>query len=503
MIQDAQRHQFDAIVVHKLDRFARSVVVALGTFKLLNDLGIAFLSLSEQGMDFTSPMGKIMFGMFALLAEYYSENLGNEVRKGKAERRAKGLHNGLVPFGYRSIDGGVAEPDAATRDGAIMAFDLAAKGHSLAQIVRTLNERGYRTAGNMRRGLFTKDTVRDMLANRFYLGQLPVFEPGTSRRVRGWERGQHSSLIDCATFEAARTAIEGRATAMKTRRSASIYSVSGLLRCSHCGERMRAVRPPNGRIRYHCRSKAQGIGCTGGGSFLDVYEAQLLADLSNFVLPGDWRQLVLDAARQLQEHPDDGVQQRQQLQSRLERLRELYGWGDLSREQYLAERQHAERELTRLVPAANIEQNLNRIADYVVNLPRAWADADQEQRNRLASLLYEELWVDGPILVYVKPRPEAEPLFQVRAGAAQPTPKALSERSNLVRSYDPDGNRPPHLPSSLPASSAARVLIRCHWSPTYRRDEARAAGCSMARSRSPRRERRSTSSSGGRLRRVA
>ncbi len=70
MIQDAQCHQFDAVVVHKLDRFARSVVVALGTFKLLNDLGITFLSLSEQGMDFTTPMGKVLFGMLALLAEY-------------------------------------------------------------------------------------------------------------------------------------------------------------------------------------------------------------------------------------------------------------------------------------------------------------------------------------------------------------------------------------------------------------------------------------------------
>jgi len=69
LVRDAERHQFDAVVVHKLDRFARSVVVALSTFKQLNDLGISFLSLSEQGMDFTTPMGKVMFGMLALLAE--------------------------------------------------------------------------------------------------------------------------------------------------------------------------------------------------------------------------------------------------------------------------------------------------------------------------------------------------------------------------------------------------------------------------------------------------
>src|SRR3712207_1326008 len=52
MIRDAEARRFDAVVVHKLDRFARSVVVALSTFKRLSDLGISFLSLSEQGMDF-------------------------------------------------------------------------------------------------------------------------------------------------------------------------------------------------------------------------------------------------------------------------------------------------------------------------------------------------------------------------------------------------------------------------------------------------------------------
>src|SRR3712207_2014953 len=101
--------------------------------------------------------------MFALLAEYYSENLGLETKKGKAERKAKGLHNGLVPFGYRSENGGVAELDPATKDGAVLAFEMAAAGKSLREVAQALNARGYRTAGNMRRGAFTKDTVRDML----------------------------------------------------------------------------------------------------------------------------------------------------------------------------------------------------------------------------------------------------------------------------------------------------------------------------------------------------
>jgi site-specific DNA recombinase len=431
MVEDAKHRRFDAIVVHKLDRFARSVVVALGTFKLLNELGITFLSLSEQGMDFTRPMGKVMFGMLALLAEYYSENLSAEIHKGKVERRAKGLHNGLVPFGYRATNGSVAEHDPQTKDGAILAFELAASDKSLREIAQSLNQRGYRTAGNMRRGSFTKDTVRDMLQNQFYLGKLPVFEPDRSRRIRSWVEGQHKPLIDEATFLAARQAMRGRAaSAGARRRGSTVYSLSGLLRCSQCGERMRVTRTERGRVRYHCRNKAQGLGCTGGGSFLDVYEEQLIADLSAFELPETWKRKLIAQANEQAETPDLELQ-RQQLQTRLERLKELYAWGDLTRERYQRERDAIESELARLAPVEPEGSRLETFAAYLESLPLAWSDASPSQKNQLANVIYEEIWVDGPRVKYVKPRPEVEPLFQVRTGASQPI---LAERDELSHS---------------------------------------------------------------------
>ena len=100
-----------------------------------------------------------------------------------------------------------------------------------------------------------------------------------------------------------------------------------------------------------------------------------------------------------------------------------------------------ERELARLAPAEQRTAQLERLAAYVQSLPVAWQDATPPQRNQLANVIYEEIWVDGPVVEYVKPRPEVEPLFQVRTGAAQPL---LSNESGVTPKSgrgDPDGIR--------------------------------------------------------------
>jgi hypothetical protein len=290
--------------------------------------------------------------------------------------------------------------------------------------------------------------VRDLLGNQFYLGKLPVFVKGRSRRVPERQDGLHPPVIDEAFFAAARQAMQGRSAGAKTRQDASIYSLSGLLRCVHCGERMRVVRTQQGRVRYLCRSKTQGLGRVGGGSFLDVYEQQIIDDLACFTLPPEWQQFVLDEATRMQDTQGDTEQQRRQLRERLERLKQLYAWGDL----------------TRLVPVEHRTNHLGRLAAYVTSLPAAWGDANQEQRNQLASIIYEAVWVDGPRVEYVKPQSELEPLFQLRTGAAQPTRQALGSGVTPVAHGDPDGHRSPRLPS-LSAGRTRSHSIRCATAP--------------------------------------
>ena len=61
---------------------------------------------------------------------------------------------------------------------------------------RALNAAGYRTAGNQGNRLFSKDTVRGILTNRFYLGEIP---DGNG----GWVDAKHEAFIDPELFEQA------------------------------------------------------------------------------------------------------------------------------------------------------------------------------------------------------------------------------------------------------------------------------------------------------------
>lgn len=98
LLADAHAQLFDVVVVHKLDRFSRDRRITFDSLDTLSKDGIGFISMTEQ-MDFSTPSGQLALTMFAGLAQFYSDNLSQETKKGKWERKAQGLYNGMLPFG--------------------------------------------------------------------------------------------------------------------------------------------------------------------------------------------------------------------------------------------------------------------------------------------------------------------------------------------------------------------------------------------------------------------
>ena len=93
LMADARRRRFDAVIVFRFDRFARStkqLVIALEEF---HSLGIDFVS-QKEAIDTTTPTGKAMFTMIAALAELERSAIRERVVAGLDYARANGTKSG-------------------------------------------------------------------------------------------------------------------------------------------------------------------------------------------------------------------------------------------------------------------------------------------------------------------------------------------------------------------------------------------------------------------------
>ena len=86
----------DLLVIWKLDRLGRSLKHLINTVKDLTDRGIGLKVLSGQGADIdtTTASGKLVFGIFAALAEFESELIRERTLAGLAAARARGRKGG-------------------------------------------------------------------------------------------------------------------------------------------------------------------------------------------------------------------------------------------------------------------------------------------------------------------------------------------------------------------------------------------------------------------------
>jgi len=137
LIADAHRRRFDAVVVWKFDRFARSVSHLLRALETFRALGIEFVSLSEQ-VDTSTPTGKMVFTVLGAVAELERALIVERVKAGMRNARAKGRRIGRPPRTYLAPETRTAIATAYVA-GEVSLRDLAARfGTSVGTVQRCL-----------------------------------------------------------------------------------------------------------------------------------------------------------------------------------------------------------------------------------------------------------------------------------------------------------------------------------------------------------------------------
>jgi len=93
LLADGHRRRFDAVVVWKFDRFARSVSHLLRALETFQALGIEFVSLRE-GVDTSTPAGKMVFTVLGAVAELERSLIVERVKAGLRNAKTKGKRLG-------------------------------------------------------------------------------------------------------------------------------------------------------------------------------------------------------------------------------------------------------------------------------------------------------------------------------------------------------------------------------------------------------------------------
>ena len=125
----------DVIVVWRIDRLGRSLIDVLQTVADLQARGIGVKSISD-GIDPTTPVGRLMLGLLAALAEYERELIRERVNAGVAAAKAKGTRFGRTPEDPRSVAAKLTVAREAVSQGATAAAAANMVGWSRATFYR-------------------------------------------------------------------------------------------------------------------------------------------------------------------------------------------------------------------------------------------------------------------------------------------------------------------------------------------------------------------------------
>lgn len=226
MIADSDKQTFEAVLVYQLDRFARNRYDSAINKAKLKKNGVRVISARENISEDAS--GILVEGVLESMAEYYSAELSQKIRRGLDINASKCLSNGSNPgLGYTvdeerrfHID---PEGAAVVRE----IFEMYAAGTSVADIFRNLNARKITTSRGKE---FNKNSLHRMLRNKRYIGWYiygKIETPGGMPRI-----------IEDELFERVQHILDRNKKAPARTRGCEEYLLTTKLFCGHCREMM-------------------------------------------------------------------------------------------------------------------------------------------------------------------------------------------------------------------------------------------------------------------------
>jgi site-specific DNA recombinase len=355
LLTDADDRIFEIVIVHTIDRWARSSAVQAEALRRLGNAKIGFVSITEN-MDYTTHHGKWMLTMMGANSELSSALIGIHVKKAQRQRAESGLPLGDIPFGYVRDNSPKQAPVTvpSEADAILQVFEMRVQGESHGAIAAWINSKGFRTrTGRM----FTEYSIRDMLSNRFYTGVV-VYQGDEFP-------GRHQAIVPESLYQ--QVQLRRHKHGRRNNQGGVTGALQGMLACNSCGNAIHSERNHQGDPRYRER---HGWPCESNGRSVIAHriDPQIGEIIAGIKLPVGWRELILTTAISGGPAMDLAGLKRQK-----RRIAQAYGDGAYTDEDYRRRIDEIDAKIISNTPV--LMPSIDEAGDLIDDLPGMWREA--------------------------------------------------------------------------------------------------------------------------------
>ncbi len=392
----------DALLVWKVDRFARNVADHFSVKSTLAKLGVRIISVTEP-ID-NNPEGNLMETILAGFAEFDNSVRAMRTVQGMRRRIQDGIFPWRPPLGYKSSVSATEKknapdlPDEPAFGLVRRAFQEFATGaYTKAEIGRLMNRWGLVT---IRGKSLAPQSLDELFSNPFYMGTL--VDPWSGEEYPG----KHTPMVTGAEFARVQQVISARRRAVPHRKEREEFPLRGLVRCEVCRHQLTAAFS-RGRSKtypyYLCSQKK----CVKRGKSMPAPKVhdEFLSFLDEIAprpeLIDEIAERVITLAEEVQQSRSNQKQRRRksigQLETQVGELIRMRAQQLISNDEFLlqkqrlvAQRMALEATPDEIIDGARIRADLQRITKPLTELRATW-----EALNPRLRLWFDHIMLPG------------------------------------------------------------------------------------------------------------
>lgn len=289
MIKDSEKKEFEHIIVYKIDRFSRNKYETAKYKKILKDNGVKLLSAMENIPD--TPEGIILESLLEGMAEYYSAELAQKVKRGMKETRLKGnFTGGNIIYGYK-VENHKVIIDEEKAEVVRFIYEQYSLGTYVKDIIAELNSKRIFNKGKP----FARNTIYNILKNEKYSGiyrfNNEIFD------------NMYPAIVPNEIYDKVRKKID--LNKYGKRSTELVYLLRHKLKCGYCGMPISAecgtAKDGSKRHYYKCLGRKRNNGCTKSSVRKELFEGFVLDNILKVLSNTKYVDTIVETLFKLQE----------------------------------------------------------------------------------------------------------------------------------------------------------------------------------------------------------